>query len=130
MQPSLVESAVKLNFDALLFHGTGLGHLPIVNPEEDSIENTKLKIILEDYCNNGGIAVVVAQAIKGPVNLDVYSKGRQQQKIGIIGHKSLCPPGSALVKLHYLLSQGKGREVVSNGWEENLVGENPSFTLD
>ena len=130
LQPSLVESAVKLNFDALLFHGTGLGHLPIANPEEDSIENTKLKIILEDYCNNGGIAVVVAQAIKGPVNLDVYSKGRQQQKIGIIGHKSLCPPGSALVKLHYLLSQGKGREVVSNGWEENLVGENPSFTLD
>ena len=80
MQPSLVESAVKLNFDALLFHGTGLGHLPIANPEEDSIENTKLKIILEDYCNNGGIAVVVAQAIKGPVNLDVYSKAVNNSK--------------------------------------------------
>ena len=121
---------MKLNFNALLFHGTGLGHLPIANPEEDSIENTKLKAVLEDYCSNGGIAVVVAQTIQGPVNMDVYSKGRQQQKIGIIGHKSLCPPGSSLVKLHYLLSQGKGREIVLSGWEENLVGENPSFTFD
>ena len=50
--------------------------------------------------------------------------------MGIIGHKSSCPPGSSLVKLHYLLSQGKGREIVLSGWEENLVGENPSFTFD
>ena len=130
LQPSLVESAIKLDFNALLFHGTGLGHLPIANPEDDSVENIKLRTVLDDFCGGGGVAVVVAQTIHGPINMDVYSKGRQQQKIGIIGHKSLCPPGSSLVKLHYLLSQGKGREVVLNGWEENLVGENPSFTLD
>ena len=130
LQPSLIQSAIQLNFNALLFHGTGLGHLPISDPEEDSIENTKLRTILEDFCSDGGIAVVVAQTIQGPVNMDVYSKGRQQQKIGIIGHKSLCPPGSALVKLHYLLSQDNRRDTVLNSWGEDLVGENPSFTFD
>jgi len=130
LQPSLVESAIKLDFNALLFHGTGLGHLPIANPEDDSVENIKLRTVLDDFCGGGGVAVVVAQTIHGPINMDVYSKGRQQQQIGIIGHKSLCPPGSALVKLHYLLSQGEGRESVLNGWPLDLVGENPSFTLD
>ena len=130
LQTSLVQSAIKLNFNALLFHGTGLGHLPISDSEDDSIENIKLRTTLEDYCNQGGIAVVVAQTVHGPVNMDVYSKGRQQQEIGILGHKSYCPPGSALVKLHYLLSTGKDRESVKNKWILDLVGENPSFSLD
>lgn len=130
LQTSLVQSAIKLNFNALLFHGTGLGHLPISDPEDDSIENIKLRTTLEDYCNQGGIAVVVAQTVHGPVNMDVYSKGRQQQEIGILGHKSYCPPGSALVKLHYLLSTSKDRESVKNKWILDLVGENPSFSLD
>ena len=114
----------------MLFHGTGLGHLPISDPEDDSIENIKLRTTLEDYCNQGGIAVVVAQTVHGPVNMDVYSKGRQQQEIGILGHKSFCPPGSALVKLHYLLSTNKEIESVKDKWILDLVGENPSFSLD
>ena len=130
LQESLVQSAIKLDFNALLFHGTGLGHLPISDPEDDSIENIKLRTILEDYCNQGGIAVVVAQTVHGPVNMDVYSKGRQQQEIGILGHKSFCPPGSALVKLHYLLSTNKEIESVKDKWTLDLVGENPSFSLD
>ena len=62
--------------------------------------------------------------------MDVYSKGRQQQEIGILGHKSFCPPGSALVKLHYLLSTNKEIESVKDKWTLDLVGENPSFSLD
>ena len=71
--------------------------------------------MLEDHCANDGV-VVVAQTIHGPMNMNVYAKGREQQEMGIIGHGSLCPPGSALVKLHHLLSRGGGRETVaSNG---------------
>ena len=73
--------------------------------------------------------MVVPQTIHGPVNMNVYSKGREQQQMGIIGHGSLCPPGSALVKLHHLLSVG-GREVVEDGWCRDLVGENPPFSKD
>ena len=130
LQPELVNAAIENKFDALLFHGTGLGHLPISDPEEDSIENRKLRVILEDYCAQDGIAVVVAQTINGPINLNVYSKGREQQEIGIIGHASLCPPESALIKLHHLLSLGEGNDAVRNGWMEDLVGENPPFARE
>ena len=127
MHPDLVQGAIDSEFDALLFHGTGLGHLPISDPEEDSLENTRLRVMLEDHVSGGGVVVVVSQTLHGPINMNVYSKGRDQKKIGMIGHGSLCPPGSALVKLHHLLSVG-GREAVSDGWDSDLVGENPAFS--
>ncbi|MBO96580.1 MAG: Glu-tRNA(Gln) amidotransferase GatDE subunit D [Euryarchaeota archaeon] len=130
LHSDLVNSAIELGYDALLFHGTGLGHLPISDPQEDSPENTKLRVLMEDYCEEGGIVVVVAQAVHGPVHLDVYSKGRVQQSIGMIGNGSLCPPGSALVKLHFLLSREKSRESVSDGWSSDLLGENPPVVRD
>jgi len=125
LHSDIVNSAIELGYDALLFHGTGLGHLPISDPQEDSPENTKLRLLLEDYCEDGGIAVVVAQTVHGPVHLDVYSKGRVQQSIGMIGNGSLCPPGSALVKLHFLLSSDRSPQSVSDGWDKDLLGENP-----
>tara|TARA_B100001964_G_scaffold195792_1_gene220022 strand:+ start:307 stop:798 length:492 start_codon:yes stop_codon:yes gene_type:complete len=125
LQPDLVKAVIEGNFDALIFHSTGLGHLPISDPQEDSQENTILRLMLEDHCANDGVVVVVAQTIEGPINLNVYAKGRAQQEMGIIGHGSLCPPGSALVKLHHLLSRGGGRDTVAEGWLEDLCGENP-----
>ena len=127
LHPDQVQGAIDSGFDALLFHGTGLGHLPISNPEGDSLENTRLRVMLEDYIAKGGVAVMVTNAIHGPVNMNVYSKGRDQQEIGLIGHGSLCPPGSALVKLHHLLSVGE-KGSIKKGWEMDLVGENPSFS--
>lgn len=128
LQPDMVQAAIDAGFDALLFHGTGLGHLPISDPEEDSLENTRLRAMLEDHCAQGGVVVVVAQTVHGPINMNVYSKGREQQEMGIIGHGSLCPPGSGLVKLHHLLSVDGGREAVAEGWARDLVGENPAFS--
>ena len=49
--------------------------------------------------------------------------------MGIIGHGSLCPPSSALVKLHHLLSRDEGRDTVAEGWEQDLLGENPPDAL-
>jgi len=37
----------------------------------------------------------------------------------------MCPPGSAVVKLHYLLSKGLDINGVREAWEADLVGENP-----
>ena len=130
IQSELIEAAIKLNFDALLLHGTGLGHLPISNPENDSIENIRLKSVIEDYCLDDGIVVIVAQTINGPINMNIYSKGRKQQEMGILGHDSLCPPGSALVKLHYLLSINGEKEYIAKKWSSDLVGENPKFVRE
>ena len=130
LDSNLVMLAIKDDFDAIVLHGTGLGHLPISDPQDDSPENTKLRLMLEDHCANDGVVVVVAQTIHGPMNMNVYAKGRTQQEIGIIGHGSLCPPGSALVKLHHLLSRGGGRETVASNWTEDLCGENPHDSMD
>ena len=130
LDPNLIMLAIKDDFDAIVLHGTGLGHLPISDPQDDSPENTKLRLMLEDYCANDGVVVVVAQTIHGPMNMNVYAKGREQQEMGIIGHGSLCPPGSALVKLHHLLSRGGGRETVASNWTEDLCGENPHDSMD
>ena len=127
LHPDLVQGAIDSGFDALLFHGTGLGHLPISDPEEDSLENTRLRVMIEDHVKGGGVVVIVTQTIHGPVNMNVYSKGRDQMDMGIIGHGSLCPPGSALVKLHHLLSVG-GKDAVEEGWQRDLIGENPAFS--
>ena len=130
LDSNLVMLAIKDDFDAIVLHGTGLGHLPISDPQDDSPENTKLRLMLEDHCANDGVVVVVAQTIHGPMNMNVYAKGREQQEMGIIGHGSLCPPGSALVKLHHLLSRGGGRETVASNWTEDLCGENPHDSMD
>ena len=130
LDSNLVMLAIKDDFDAIVLHGTGLGHLPISDPQNDSPENTKLRLMLEDHCANDGVVVVLAQTIHGPMNMNVYAKGREQQEMGIIGHGSLCPPGSALVKLHHLLSRGGGRETIANNWTEDLCGENPHDSMD
>ena len=130
LDSNLVMLAIKDDFDAIVLHGTGLGHIPISDPQNDSPENTKLRLMLEDHCANDGVVVVVAQTIHGPMNMNVYAKGREQQEMGIIGHGSLCPPGSALVKLHHLLSRGGGRETIANNWTEDLCGENPHDSMD
>lgn len=125
LHSDLVQAAIDSGYDALYFHGTGLGHLPIQDSENDSPENIKLKFTIEDYCKSGGVAVLTTQTIHGPIHLDVYSKGRAQQDMGMIGHGSLCPPSSGLVKLHHLLSVGGGRDAIANGWLDDLCGENP-----
>ena len=130
LDPNLIMLAIKDDFDAIVLHGTGLGHLPISDPQDDSPENTKLRLMLEDHSANDGVVVVVAQTIHGPMNMNVYAKGREQQEMGIIGHGSLCPPGSALVKVHHLLSRGGGRETVAKNWTEDLCGENPHDSMD
>ena len=61
----------------------------------------------------------------GEVNMDVYSKGRDQRAMGLSGHGSLCPPGSAMVKLHHLLSRGLDSAAIEEAWHMDLVGENP-----
>jgi len=129
-----IELATNGGYDAILLHGSGLGHLPIEDPNGDAPENTELLEAMRSYCAGGGIAVMVTQCIHGPVHMDVYSKGRDQQALGIIGNHACCSPDSALIKLHYLLSVAREKELtgpqirdcVGDGWASDLCGENPA----
>ncbi len=111
------------HYDAILFHGTGLGHLPIEDPNGDSPENVAIRNALQNYCSSGGVAVMTTQCVHGPIHMDVYSKGRYLQEIGVLGNHATLGPDTALVKLHFLLSIDQD---IQAGWNANLCGENQS----
>ena len=113
----LLKAAEAAGYSAIIIHGTGLGHLPIENPNGDAPENDELAKIISS-CS---VPVIVAnQCIHGPIDLNVYSKGREQQRIGVLGHASTSSPEALLAKVHWALSNGKDLAILS----ENLCGEN------
>ena len=113
----LLDSAISSGYSAVVIHGTGLGHLPIENPNGDAPENEELYNTIKS-CQ---IPIIIAnQCINGPVDLNVYSKGRNQQDIGVLGHGGTSSPEALLVKIHWALSNGKDLSILS----ENLCGEN------
>ncbi|MGB1549004.1 MAG: hypothetical protein ACPHA0_01490, partial [Candidatus Poseidoniaceae archaeon] len=117
-----IEAAEKANYSAIIIHGTGLGHLPIENSNGDAPENDELAGTIK----HSAIPVIVAnQCINGPVDLNVYSKGRNQQEIGVLGHGSTASPEALLAKVHWALSNGKDLAILS----ENLCGENESSLM-
>ena len=119
LQSDLLEAAVNANYSAILILGTGLGHLPIENPNGDAPENEKIA----QFIQSSPIPVIVGnQCINGPVDLNVYSKGRHQQEIGVLGHGTTSSPEALLTKIHWLLSNDKELSILN----QNLCGENSS----
>ena len=123
LQADQIGLAKSGDYDAILFWGTGLGHLPL-DDQGDAPENLAVRDALSGFIESGGVAVVSTQCIHGPVHLDVYSKGRTQKSLGMIGHGSVFPPEVALVKLHFLLTHAP--DALAEKWAENIVGENPT----
>jgi L-asparaginase/Glu-tRNA(Gln) amidotransferase subunit D len=118
----LLTAAEAAGYSAIIIHGTGLGHLPIENSNGDAPENEELSKIIQS-CS---IPVIVAnQCINGPVDLNVYSKGRNQQKIGILGHGSTSSPEALLTKVHWALSNEIDLQILT----ENVCGENGSSLM-
>jgi glutamyl-tRNA(Gln) amidotransferase subunit D len=114
----LIAAAESAGYAAAIIHGTGLGHLPIEDPMGDSPENIALFEIIKN-CN---MPIIIAnQCIHGPVDMNVYSKGRIQQDIGVLGHGSTTSPEALLAKVHWLLSQGLDLKEMLG---KNLCGEN------
>ena len=115
-----INEAIESNVDALVFHGTGLGHVPIENPNEDAPQNLELRSSIQKAIDNNIPVMIVNQCIHGPVDMNVYSKGRIQQEMGMLGHGITTSPEAAIVKLHYALSTDKNvRGILTT----NLFGE-------
>ncbi len=97
-------------FDGLILEGTGLGHFPINGQNNQILKELKKlskKIPL----------VMTSQTIFGRVNMDVYSTGRELQKIVLSGEDMLTE--IAFIKLAHLLSKKQDMSLIS----ENLKGE-------
>lgn len=117
LHSDLLDAAISSGYSAIMIHGTGLGHLPIENPNGDAPENEDLYNTIK----SSPIPIIIAnQCINGPVDLNVYSKGRNQQEIGVLGHGGTSSPEALLAKVHWALSNGKDLKILG----ENLCGEN------
>ncbi|WP_292460544.1 Glu-tRNA(Gln) amidotransferase subunit GatD [Methanothermococcus sp.] len=107
---SIINYYVDNGYKGIVIEGTGLGHAP-----ETIFENIK-------YATDKGVLVAMTtQTINGRINMNVYSNGRELQKLGVIGCEDMLPE-VALVKMMYLLGNydtEKAKELIN----KNLVGE-------
>ncbi|MCH1540701.1 MAG: Glu-tRNA(Gln) amidotransferase subunit GatD [Candidatus Poseidonia sp.] len=115
-----IEAVVGTGCQGVVIHGTGLGHLPIDDPQKDAPENTALWRGLTRCVNRNLPVVIINQCIHGPVDMHVYSKGRKQISMGLLGHGISSAPETTITKLHWTLSQNKDPV---NTLTQNLCGE-------
>ena len=116
-----IEAVVQSGVQAIVLHGTGLGHLPIDDPGKDAPENTKVWRTLTRCVNREIPIVVTSQCVNGPIDMNVYSKGRKQMDMGLIGHGSVASPETMIVKVHWALSTSM---TVGDAIAADLCGEN------
>ena len=86
----MVRASLEGSPDALVIRGTGLGHLRSMTPwrlsgEHASSRGSRLGGKDRDSHHHNG------RNGAGEVNMDVYSKGRDQRAMGLFGHGSCVP---------------------------------------
>ncbi len=107
-------------YDGLVLEGTGLGHAPIQQLDEESAENTPIWESLQHLAKTMPV-VMTSQCMYGRISLQVYTPGRQLQDAGVLGHDCDMPSWTAYMKLLWLLSNE--RDNVRELYSTNLRGE-------
>ena len=108
-------------YKGLVIEGTGLGHTPGQVPNKESVIHKKIYPALQKLVDSGCVVVMTTQCLFGGVNLNVYDKGRDLLKLGVISGKDMLA-NTALVKLSWLLSN-YSREETKKLVSQNLRGE-------
>ena len=108
-------------FDGLVLEGSGLGHTPGYELDRDTKVHTKIFPVVKKLVKNGTLVVMSSQCLFGRVNMNVYSKGRDIQALGVLGNYSDMTPETSFIKLAWLLSNHNDR--VEELFMENLRGE-------
>ncbi|MEK6907322.1 MAG: Glu-tRNA(Gln) amidotransferase subunit GatD [Nanoarchaeota archaeon] len=103
-------------YKGLVIEGTGLGHTPLDVVDNETKEHANIKKALQELAKDT-VLVMTSQCLFGRVNLNVYSKGRELQKIGVISGEDMLPE-TAFVKLSWLLGNHNKNDV------KELIGKN------
>ena len=123
MDPEFFKLITK-HFKAIVFEGTGLGHIP--TNKGKNLENYE---ILKNYIKKGGVVAITSQCIYGSVHANVYTNLRRLKDIGcIFCHDMLAE--TAYIKLSWLIGNFPKNQI-KELMQENLRGEiNNKLSLD
>jgi len=109
--PNILGKMIEMGFKAIIFEGTGLGHIG-----KSMYENVK-------KAHEKGIFLgMTSQCIDGRVNMAVYESGRDLLDLGIIPLENMIPE-VALVKTMWALGQTQNNEEIKKILLENIASE-------
>ena len=109
--PSLLGKIIEMNYNGIIFEGTGLGHVG-----KTMYDNVK-------KANEKGIFLgMTSQCIDGRVGMTVYESGRDLLNLGIISLENMIPE-VALVKAMWALGNSETLEDVKQIMLQNIASE-------
>ncbi len=91
------------DFDGLVIEGTALGQLPNAKVDEFTTESDKIGAAIRTLTAKMPV-VMASQCLYGVVDMNVYSEGRRNIDLGILGNYSTMTPETTFIKLAWLLS--------------------------
>jgi len=109
--PKLLDKIIDMGFRAIIFEGTGLGH--IGRTMYESVKKAKEK---------GVFLGMTSQCIDGRISMTVYESGRDLLDLGIIPLENMIPE-VALVKTMWALGQSQKNEEIKKILLDNIASE-------
>ena len=107
----IIESLIKLQYRAIIFEGTGLGH--VGKTMYDSIKKAK---------ESGMFLGMTSQCIDGRVSMTVYESGRDLLDMGITPLENMIPE-VALVKAMWVLGNSNSEDEIKKMMLEKYSSE-------
>jgi len=111
MTEEIIDFLLDKGIHGIVLEGTGLGH----------VAKTLIKA-LERAHENEVPVVMTSQCIWGRINMNVYRRGRELLKAGVIPGEDMLPE-TAFVKLSWVLGKGLGYKEVKRLMLTNIVYE-------
>jgi glutamyl-tRNA(Gln) amidotransferase subunit D len=111
LNPKIIDYIISSGYKAIIFEGTGLGHVGKIIYE--SVSKAKKK---------GLFMGMTSQCIDGMISMTVYESGRDLLNLGIVPLSNMIPE-TALVKAMWALGNSKNTEEMGKLMKENIALE-------
>ena len=114
--PEIVHFLVDKGYKGIVFEGTGLGHLPINDPEFGLLDSVKRAL------DEGIIVAMTSQCLYGRVHPYVYANLRKLSTIGVLYLDDMIPE-TAYVKLGWVLGHDWDNRIAREMMLRDIAGE-------
>jgi len=117
MSPEIIDALVDMSYHGIVLEGTGLGHV-----------GRQLLPAIKRAIDEGIIIAMTSQCLWGRVNLNVYRRGVELLKLGVVPCEDMIPE-TAFVKLSWILYRTRDLKEVRKMMLTNYSHEISSRSL-